>query len=78
MIFDYLKRWRSRRLYKQWVKSSALAPEDVPAEETAPDVLPEIDTKKLRLPLLPLLYTLLGISIGILLTGVILFILKSC
>jgi len=75
MKFDYFKRWRRQRLYKQWVKSSALSLENVPQNATARNVLPEIDAKRWRLPIL---YTLLGIAIGVMLTTLIFFVTKSC
>ena len=74
MKFDYPRRWRRRKLYKQWVSSSGLAPQDAPGYKIAKNIVPEIDPKRL---LIPLLYTLLGAIIGAALTLLIIFITKA-
>ena len=74
-IFRYLKTRRRSRLYKQWVERAQLPPEAVPREEFAEDIIPKIDKKQLRLPML---YMLLGASLVILCVGLILLIVYSC
>lgn len=74
-LFKYLKTWRRRRLYEQWIEKAELPPEAVPREEFAEDIIPKIDKKKLR-PLM--LYMLLGASLVILSVGLTLIIVRSC
>lgn len=74
-IFRYLKTSRRRRLYQQWVERSQLPPETVPREEFAEDIIPKIDKKQLRLPML---YMLLGASLMMLCVGLVLVIVHSC
>ncbi len=74
-VFKYLRTRRKRRLYQQWVDKADLAPEAVPPEEVAEDIIPKIDTKQLRLRML---YILVGFSLGILCMGLILLIVQSC
>ncbi len=73
-ILKYIKARRKRRLYGQWVKRAGLPPEAAPKEEPPVDILPKLDKKELRLPLL---YMLLGASVLILFAGIVLA-LKSC
>ncbi len=75
MKLDYLQRWRERRLYKQWVKSNALAPQDSPEDITAKSIIPDIDIKQWRLPAI---YISIGIVTGVTLTLLILFFIKFC
>ena len=75
---DILKYWqnrRKRRLYKQWVEMAGLPPEAVPQEEVAEDIMPKIDKKHLRLPML---YMLLGATLAIVGVGLVLLIMHSC
>ena len=74
-IFRYLKTRRRRRLYKQWVERAQLPPEAVPREEFAEYIIPKIDKKQLRLPML---YMLLGASLMMLFVGLVLVIVHSC
>ncbi len=74
-FFKYLWTWRRRRLHQQWVDRAGLSPDAIPAEEVVEDITPEIDTKQLRLLIL---YILLGFSLGILGTGLILLMVQSC
>jgi hypothetical protein len=57
------------------VERAQLPPEAVPREEFAEDIIPKIDKKQLRLPML---YMLLGASVVILCVGLILLIVYSC
>jgi hypothetical protein len=76
-LFIYLKKSRKRRLYRQWVESADLSPEDVPQEAAGKHTIPRIriDKEKLRLPIL---FMLLGALLTILLIGLILLIVYSC
>lgn len=73
-IIKYLKTWRRRRLYKQWVEASSLPPEAIP-EELAIDTDSEIVWKKFKLFLL---YVALGTAALILFAGLVLLALRSC
>ena len=73
-IFRYLKTRRRVKLYRQWVERADLPSEAVPEEELAIDIMPKIDKRQLRLPML---YMLLGASVVILLIGLILLIASS-
>ncbi len=74
-FFKYLRTWRKRRLLQQWVDRAGLSPDAIPPEEVVEDITPEIDRKQLRLLIL---YILLGFSVGILGTGLILLMVQSC
>lgn len=73
-ILKYIKARRKRRLYGQWVERAGLPSEAAPKEAPPVDILPKLDKKELRLPLL---YMLLGASVLILFAGLI-FALQSC
>ncbi|MFC1940133.1 hypothetical protein ACFLXO_05560 [Chloroflexota bacterium] len=76
--FGYPGRRRKAKLYRQWLQSGDLAPEAVPRDETAGDIIPripKIDTHHLRQHIL---YVLLGVFIGASGLGLILVILQSC
>ena len=74
-FFKYLKTWRRRKLYKQWVERGELPPEAVPGEESDEDIIPKIDKERLHLPKL---YIILGASLVILCIGITLVIVRSC
>ena len=74
-LFKYLKTWRRRRLYNEWLERGELPPEAVPREELDEDIIPKIDKGKLHLPIL---YIILGASLVILCLGIALFIVRSC
>ena len=74
-ILKYLMTMRKRRLYKQWVEAAGLPPEAIPQDELAEGIIPQIDWKQFRLILL---YVLMGVSVLIVFTGVILLLLHSC
>ncbi len=70
-LLTYLNRKRKAKLYQQWVDRADLAPEAIPPEETTEDVLPEVDTKRLRQNIQ---YVLLGFFLGVFCFGLILLI----
>ena len=74
-ILKYLRTWRKRRLYKQWVKMAGLPPEAIPHEEVTGGIIPEMGERQLRLTIL---HMLLGASAVILGIGLILLIVHSC
>lgn len=74
-ILGYLRRRRKVKLYQQWVKMANLAPGAIPAGEVAEDIIPKIDKGQLRRHIL---YLLLGFSLGVLCTGLIFIIVRSC
>jgi len=74
-IPGYLRRSREKKLYQQWIEKADLAPEAIPPEELTEDIIPKIDKERLRLPIL---YILLGVSLGILCVGLILLMVQSC
>ena len=74
-ILRYPQRRRKTKLYGQWVEQADLAPEAVPVEEVAKDIIPKRDKERLRLPLL---YIFLGFFLGILCMGLIFLIGQSC
>jgi len=74
-ILQYLMTMRKRRLYEQWVEASDLPPEAIPQDLIAEGIMPKTGWKQMKLVLL---YVLLGVSVSILFTGLILLILHSC
>ena len=74
-IVKYLRTWRKRRLYQQWIEKAGLPSEAIPKEEFAVDIIPKIDEKQ---PRLTLLYMLLGASLVILCGALVLLIVQSC
>ncbi|MFC1928972.1 hypothetical protein ACFLXX_04515 [Chloroflexota bacterium] len=74
-IPGYLRKRRKAKLYRQWLESGDLTPGAIPQEEVAEVIIPKIDKHNWRLPIL---YILLGILIGALGMGLILFLLQSC
>ncbi len=72
---SYSQRRRKGKLYQEWVERAGLPPEAIPHEEVAEDIMPKIDTERLRQPLL---YMLLGAALLILCFGVILLIVHAC
>ena len=74
-MLHYLKTMRKRRLYEQWVEAANLPPEAIPQDLLAESVMPETGWKRLKLVSL---FVLLGVSVLILLTGLVLLILHSC
>jgi len=74
-IPGYLRRSRKKKLYQQWIEKADLAPEAIPPEEVTEDIIPKIDKERLHLPIL---YILLGVSLGILFVGLILLMVQSC
>ena len=74
----YLKTWRKRRLYQQWVERAGLPPEAVPRDEPAEpeDNIPGVERQELRLP--TMIYVLLVISIIISCTALIMVSVYAC
>ena len=73
-IIKYLRTWRKRRLYQQWIESGDLSRKDIP-QEISQDIVEKIDTEQLRLPTL---YVILGASLVILFVGLVILIVHSC
>ena len=74
-VLGYLQRRRRMKLYQQWVERASLPPEAIPQEKVTEDMIPKIEKRQLRLPLL---YMLFGASLLILCMGLILLIIYSC
>jgi hypothetical protein len=74
-VLKHIKARRKRRLYGQWTERAEMPPEAAPKEKPPVDILPKLDKKELRLPLL---YMLLGASGLILFAGLIVIALQSC
>jgi len=72
----YLRRRRKRKLYQQWVDMSSLPSDVIPREKVAEDrIVPQTDKQQSRLNLLSVL---LGISLVIVGTGLVLLMVYSC
>ena len=74
-ILKYLTTMRKRRLYKQWVAAANLPPDAIPEDILAESMMLETGWQQVKLVLI---YVLLGVSILILFTGLILVIINSC
>lgn len=76
-LFRYLRTWRKRRLYQQWVEKAGLPSEAIPREEFGAHIIREKEERdKQRLPL-PILYILLGACLVVLCAILILLIIQS-
>ncbi len=74
----YPQRRRKAKLYRQWVKMADLAPEAIPDEEIAGDIILKTDKKPLRLPWLHIRLVLVGFSLGALCMVIIVLVMQSC
>ena len=77
-IFNYLRTWNKRRLYKQWVEMAELPPEDVPQEEFGPGIVEEEERLEEAPLRLTTLYVMQGASLVLLCVISILLIVQSC
>ena len=72
-MLKYFQRRKQKELYQQWVQNASLSPEAIPREE--PDEARADGQKTSNLKILSIF---LGISLIILVTGLVLLVVYSC